>query len=81
MGKPDSVETQEELAVALTDVINGFRTGDQLTYATIIGVLRILEDMLLAELEEEYHEQNINNTSILKAVTARGQSGTAESDS
>jgi len=68
----DSVEAQDNLADDLVEVLNKHSEIGTLTYATIIGTLDILKDMLLDELRDSNNEQDTGSNSIFKAIAKAG---------
>ena len=81
MPNPDSSNAQEELAVDIVEVLDRHRKGDHLTYATVLGVLEIIKDMLLDELEEESRVQDPNNNPLFEALAKARHGRTTESSS
>jgi len=80
MHRIDAPKAQEDLAADIVEVLNKHR-GDNLTYATVLGVFEVIKDMLLDELEEESRVQDTNYNPLLKALAKTRHGGTAESSS
>ena len=80
MPQIDAPKAQEDLAADIVEVLNKHR-GDNLTYATVLGVFEVIKDMLLDELEEESRVQDINDNPLLKALAKARHGGTAENSS
>lgn len=55
-------EQAGNIAAEITEVLNKYRNKGDLTYATVLGTFRILEDILLRELDEDYEEQREPNS-------------------